>query len=337
MIGHDGPGPPGIPLEQARVVTPGHAEGARAAPGGTAAAGPRHRAAGGAGGPGTGEPAAAPSPARASPAGSAAAGPRRPARRGGYISRPVGAPRSPPGIYPRGSAAVGLAASSSPSILAAHTGQYGPHPKRSVWLFVRRPRRPRQLHSSGNSSLRFRVQAPGSLLKNPERHSRHCSTLRRSSVSLRSHEERRPAMPGSLAGPPGGVRQARRHAVRGPRFAPPGHGRRSRPACRWYHHRAILVTVSCNTCTRRGGPELAVPEPPRPLVRQSVRQASFTMTHPGGSLVATFAPWLPLLVAVDIARTGRATGGRCQRPRRDAGRFRRWSSRGRRPARSVHG
>ena len=230
MIGHDGPGPPGIPLEQARVVTPGHAEGARAAPGGTAAAGPRHRAAGGAGGPGAGEPAAAPSPARASPAGSAAAGPRRPARRGGYISRPAGAPRSPPGIYPRGSAAVGLAASSSPSILAAHTGQYGPHPKRSVWLFVRRPRRPRQLHSSGNSSLRFRVQAPGSLLKNPERHSRHCSTLRRSSVSLRSHEERRPAMPGSLAGPPGGVRQARRHAVRGPRFAPPGHGRRSRPA-----------------------------------------------------------------------------------------------------------
>ncbi len=29
-------------------------------------------------------------------------------------------------------------------------------------------------------------------------------------------------MPGSLAGPPGGVRQARRHAVRGPPFAPPG-------------------------------------------------------------------------------------------------------------------
>ena len=108
-------------------------------------------------------------------------------------------------------------ASSSPSILAAHTGQYGPHPRGSVWLFVCRPRRPRQLHSSGNSSLRFRVQAPGSLLKNRERHSRHCSTLPRSSVSLRSQDEIRPVMPGSLAGPHRAVRQARRHAVRGPR------------------------------------------------------------------------------------------------------------------------
>ena len=104
----------------------------------------------------------------------------------------------------------------SPSILAAHTGQYGPHPKRSVWLFVRRPRRPRQLHSSGNSSLRFRVQAPGSLLKNRERHSRHCSTLPRSSVSLRSQDEIRPVIPASLAGPPRAARQARPDALRGP-------------------------------------------------------------------------------------------------------------------------
>ena len=76
-------------------------------------------------------------------------------------------------------------AMSSCSILAAHGGQYGPHARQFVWVW--RGRSHEELHSSGNS-LRYDVQAPGSLSQNRHPHSRHFSR-RPGSAKMRRHHD----------------------------------------------------------------------------------------------------------------------------------------------------
>jgi hypothetical protein len=106
-------------------------------------------------------------------------------------------------------------AGSLSSVAVAQSGQYGPQAAQFVWL---RPSRLHWLlHSSRNPEQRAspKIQAPGSLLRNRRRHSRHRSGRPRSSVSLRSQDAIRPAMAGSLAGRRCPSREARRRTMPG--------------------------------------------------------------------------------------------------------------------------